>query len=91
MDGRRRALDNQSIERFFRSFKWEKLYLEEYENSHQLKKIIQEYIEYYNNERPHQSLNDQTPADVDIQKNPIINNHSPLRHPLKNLTLPYIN
>lgn len=63
MDGKRRALDNQRIERFFRSYKWEKLYLEEYENGHQLKKITQEYVEYYNNERPHQSLNDRTPAE----------------------------
>ncbi len=31
MDGKGRALDNHRIERFFRSFKWEKLYLEEYE------------------------------------------------------------
>lgn len=63
MDGKRRALDNQRIERFFRSYKWEKLYLEEYENGHQLKKITKEYIEYYNNERPHQSLDDRTPAE----------------------------
>ena len=63
MDGKGRALDNQRIERFFRSFKWEKLYLEEYETGHELKHIIQEYIEYYNNQRPHQSLNYKTPAE----------------------------
>ena len=39
MDGKGRALDNQRIERFFRSYKWEKLYLEEYEDGHQLKRI----------------------------------------------------
>ncbi|MCX7745410.1 MAG: IS3 family transposase [Clostridia bacterium] len=64
MDGKHRALDNQRIERFFRSYKWEKLYLEEYENGHQLYKITREYIEYYNNVRPHQSLDNQTPAQV---------------------------
>jgi putative transposase len=63
MDGKGSALDNQRIERFFRSYKWEKLYLEEYETGHQLRSITQEYIEYYNNERPHQSLNNCTPAD----------------------------
>jgi putative transposase len=63
MDGKGRALDNQRIERFFRSFKWEKLYLEEYETGHQLKHIVQEYIGYYNNQRPHQSLNYKTPAE----------------------------
>lgn len=69
MDGKHRALDNQRIERFFRSYKWEKLYLEEYENGHQLYKITQEYIEYYNNVRPHQSLDDQTPAQVYYGRN----------------------
>lgn len=63
MDGKGRALDNQRIERFFRSYKWEKLYLEDYETGHQLRRITQEYIEYYNNKRPHQSLEERTPAD----------------------------
>lgn len=63
MDGKGRALDNQRIERFFRSFKWEKLYLEEYETGYQLRKIIQEYIDYYNNKRPHQSLGYRKPVD----------------------------
>jgi len=63
MDGKGRALDNQRIERFFRSYKWEKLYLEEYETGHQLKKITREYIEYYNNVRPHESLDYKTPAE----------------------------
>jgi putative transposase len=63
MDGKGRALDNHRIERFFRSFKWEKLYLEEYETGHQLRKMAQEYIEYYNNKRPHQSLHYMTPAE----------------------------
>jgi len=63
MDGKGRALDNQRIERFFRSYKWEKLYLEEYETGHQLRQITQAYIEYYNNKRPHQSLDYKTPAE----------------------------
>ena len=63
MNGKGRALDNQRIERFFRSYKWEKLYLEEYETGHQLKRITNEYVEHYNNKRPHQSLGDMTPVD----------------------------
>ena len=63
MDGKGRALDNQRIERFFRSYKWEKLYLEEYETGLQLKKITNEYVEHYNNKRPHQSLEYMTPSD----------------------------
>jgi len=62
MDGQGRALDNQRIERFFRSYKWEKLYLAECETVHQLKQTTKEYIKYYNYERPHQSLEYKTPA-----------------------------
>ncbi|MEI5987316.1 IS3 family transposase [Dehalobacter restrictus] len=63
MDGKGRALDNQRIERFFRSYKWEKLYLEEYETGYQLRQITKEYIDYYNSDRPHQSLGYKTPAE----------------------------
>ena len=63
MDGKTRALDNQRIERFFQSFKWEKLYLEEFVTGHQLRKITKEYIEYYNIKRPHQSLDYKTPSE----------------------------
>lgn len=69
MDGKGRALDNQRIERFFRSYKWEKLYLEEYDTGHQLRQITQEYIVYYNNKRPHQSLGYKTPVDYHLHNN----------------------
>lgn len=72
MDGKGRALDNQRIERFFRSFKWEKLYLEEYETGHQLRKIVKEYIEYYNSQRPHQSLDYKTPSEYYYSGNGIL-------------------
>lgn len=64
MDGKGRALDNQRIERFIRSYKWEKLYLEEYETGSQLRQITSDYIDYYNNVRPHESLDYKTPADL---------------------------
>lgn len=64
MDGKGQALDNICIERFWRSLKWEKLYLEEYSTSKQLRNIIQEYIAYYNVYRPHQTLEYRTPEEV---------------------------
>jgi len=67
MDGKGRALDNQRIERFFRSYKWEKLYLEDYETGHQLKQMTREYMEYYNNHRLHESLGYKTPAECYYQ------------------------
>lgn len=64
MNGKGRALDNQRIERFFRSFKWEKLYLEECLTGSRLKSLVKEYIDYYNNERPHESLGYMTPMEA---------------------------
>ena len=61
MDGKGRALDNVFIERFWRSLKQEKIYLYAYENGWQLEQGIIEYMEFYNYERPHQSLDYKTP------------------------------
>ena len=63
MDGKGRALDNQRIERFFRSYKWEKLYMAECETGHELRQLTKDYIDDYNYERPHQSLDYKTPAE----------------------------
>ncbi|MEN2774752.1 IS3 family transposase [Acetivibrio clariflavus] len=63
MDGKGRALDNQRIERFFRTYKWEMLYHEDCETGQQLRQKTREYIEYYNNKRPHQSLGYKTPSE----------------------------
>jgi putative transposase len=63
MDGKGRALDNQRIERFFRSYKWEKLYMAECKTGHELRQLTKEYIDDYNYERPHQSLDYKTPAE----------------------------
>ena len=72
MDGKGRALDNQRIERFFRSYKWEKLYVEEYETGQQLKQITMEYIDHYNSRRPHQSLNYKTPAQYYLNRGELL-------------------
>ena len=63
MDSVGRATDNALIERFFRSFKQEKLYIYDYTNVDELRALIDEYIEFYNNERPHQSLEYMTPKE----------------------------
>jgi putative transposase len=64
MDGKGRALDNVYIERFWRSIKQEKIYITELESVKGAKQAIGEYIEFYNNRRPHQSLEYQTPDDI---------------------------
>jgi len=62
MDGKCRALDNIFIERLWKSVKYEHIYLNVYENGVDLYKGMKEYFKFYNNERPHQSLNYETPA-----------------------------
>jgi putative transposase len=61
MDGKGRWKDNIFIERFWWSLKYEHVYLHAYENLWQARKGIQTYIEYYNGERRHSSLEKQTP------------------------------
>jgi putative transposase len=68
MDGKGRWLDNVVIERFWRSIKYEDIYLKSYENPFELEEGIRDYIFRYNNDRPHQSLGDATPEEVYSQK-----------------------
>ena len=63
MDGRRRWADNVVVERWFRTLKSECLRNEEYETPAQLRAIIGRFVERYNNERVHQGLGYETPAD----------------------------
>ena len=61
MDGKRRAIDNIYIERFWRSIKYEDIYLKAYENGLTLFKGVSNYIKFYNTKRLHQSLDYKTP------------------------------
>ena len=63
MDGKGRALDNIYIERFWRSLKYEHVYLQPADDGLGLFKGIQVYINFYNKERRHRSLNHRTPAE----------------------------
>lgn len=64
MDAKGRCLDNIFIERFWRSIKYEEVYLKDYESVQDARTHIARYIEFYNTERPHQSLQYQTPDQV---------------------------
>ena len=64
MDGKGRALDNIFIERFWRTIKYENIYIHAYENGLELHKGLSQYFDFYRYERKHQSLGYQTPSVV---------------------------
>jgi putative transposase len=61
MDGKRRWIDNVFIERFWRSLKYEDIYLREYRDLVELDAGGGTWIDFYNNKRQHQSLEYKTP------------------------------
>lgn len=64
MDGKQRAIDNIFTERLWRTVKYEDIYLHDYESPKEVRQGLARYFEFYNNERPHQSLDYRTPAQV---------------------------
>lgn len=64
MDGKGRATDNICIERFWRSAKCERIYLNEYNSIQHLKEDVSDYIEFYNHKRFHQTLNYKRPMNA---------------------------
>jgi putative transposase len=64
MDGKGRAIDNVFIERFWRSFKYEYVYLNPPNGGMELYQGTDEYMRFYNYERIHESLEYRTPADL---------------------------
>ena len=64
MNSTGRSTDNICIERFWRSAKVEKIYLNEYTKVSKLKEDVKEYINFYNHKRFHETLNYQKPMKV---------------------------
>lgn len=62
MDGKGQCLDNARTERFFRTLKYDRIYINEYETPRQLRAMIKDYIHIYNTYRPHSSINGECPA-----------------------------
>jgi putative transposase len=68
MDGRGRWIDNVIIERFWRTIKYEDIYLKSYENGVELERGIFAFMDRYNRFRPHESLGDATPEEIYSEK-----------------------
>ncbi len=61
MDGKGRATDNAIVERFWRTLKQECVYPKYFKTIKEVKIGVKEFVEYYNNRRPHQSLGMRSP------------------------------
>lgn len=64
MDGRGRCFDNIFVERLWRTVKQEEVYLKEYEDVWEAEESLRKYFDFYNFNRPHQSLGYKTPFEV---------------------------
>ncbi len=64
MDGKGRYLDNIFVERFWRSLKYEEVYLKAYVDINEARESIASWIRFYNFDRPHQALGYDTPWEI---------------------------
>ena len=65
-----RPTENAVVESYFSHFKKEEIYRQKYNSLEDLQQSIDEYIDFFNNYRPHHHLNGQTPNS--FEKNYII-------------------
>lgn len=68
MDGKGQALDNVRTERFFRSIKYDDIYINDYNSPRELRKGINAYMNMYNTYRPHDSLDGNVPINFYLNK-----------------------
>jgi putative transposase len=61
MDGRGSWRDNVFVERLWRSLKYEEVYLRAYETVAEARRLIGQYLDFFNTKRPHSSLGGRTP------------------------------
>ena len=64
MDGRGCWMDNVFIERLWRSLKYECIYLHDFETGSEVRAGIARWMDFYNTERTHSSLDDRTPDEA---------------------------
>lgn len=64
MDGKGRWVDNVFVERLWKSVKYEEVYLHAYDSVTQARQGLERYFRFYNQRRPHSSLDGKTPDQV---------------------------
>ena len=70
MDGKGRWCDNVYVERFWRTIKYDEIYLHAYESVSEARSRIAKFIPFYNEVRPHSSLQAKTPDQVYFNRLP---------------------
>ena len=68
MNGKGGSIDNIAIERFFRTLKYDEIYLNEYQDAKELKRGVARFIEFYNFRRFHSSLGYKKPMNVYLER-----------------------
>ena len=63
MDGRGRNLDNVFIVRLWRYLKQQAIYFEEISGGFEARRVVKNWMTFYNPERPHSELDQKTPDD----------------------------
>ena len=71
MDGKGRWPGDVYVECLWRSLKQEEVYRHRYETVREAEKRIADYLRYFNEERPHQGLDNRTPDDVFFERKPL--------------------
>ena len=71
MDGKGQCLDNARTERFFRTLKYDRVYINEYDMPRKIRQMLKQYIPHYNNVRPHSSVDYMPPAAWYYEKQPV--------------------
>jgi putative transposase len=67
MNGKGRSIDNIAIERFFKTLKYDEIYLNDYANVAELRKGIDDYMRYYNFNRFHSAIGYQKPMNLYLE------------------------
>jgi putative transposase len=71
MDGKGAWRDNVFVERLWRSVKYEEVYLKAYDSVSEARRSIGRYLSFYNQRRPHSSLDRRTPDEAYFDPTPV--------------------
>jgi len=68
MNGKGRSIDNIAIERFFRTLKYDEIYINDYQSVRELREGINKYMYFYNHNRFHSALGYKKPMNVYLEQ-----------------------